>query len=103
MTGGSLEYDYDLDPTSRPSWVPLSACLYHLGELCSLSESIIPSFGLKMSHFGISGHSQFLFKNKALVPITVGDNPKYVPSAKVAAELPDLVYPFLHKGIFDLV
>ena len=103
MSGGGLEYDFDPDPTSRPSWVPLSACIYHLGELCRLSESVIPGFGLKLSHFGVSGHSQFLFKNKALLPVTVGDNPKYVPKADIARELPDLVYPYLEKGIFDLV
>ena len=103
MANGTLEYDYDPDPVSRPSWILISACLYHLGELCTLSKSLIPGFSLKLSHFGISGHSQFLFKNKALVPITVDDNPKYVPSARVADELPEVVYTHLEKDIFDLV
>ena len=101
MTGGALEYDYGPNPVSSPSWLPLSVCFYHFGEFCMVTKSIIPGFSLKLSHFGMSSHSQFLFKKYALSRVS-SDGTEYIPVAQVASELTQSVYKALDQDIFDL-
>ena len=98
-----MEYDFDPDPTTRPSWMPLSVTFYRFGELCMLSKSIIPGFSLKLSHFGLSPHSQFLFKKQALVQIAgLNGLGRYEPGARLSGRLGDVVYGYLESDIFDL-
>ena len=101
MSGGALEYDYDLDPMSRPTWTALSVCFYRFGELCMITKSIIPGFSLKLSHFGMSGHSQYLFKKFALSRVST-DGTEFIPTTQLSAALKDATFDRLDQDIFDL-
>ena len=103
MAGGALEYDYDPNPTLCPSWSPLSVCFYRLGELAMLTKSVIPGFSLKLSHFGVSSHSQYIFKTTALTQLT-GENgaTAYAPSNVLSGSLTEVAFSRLDGDIFDL-
>ena len=101
MSGGALEYDFDLEPMSRPTWTALSVCFYRFGELCMVTKSIIPGFSLKLSHFGMTGHSQYLFKKYALSRVSP-DGTEYIPITRLSAALRDATYNRLDQDIFDL-
>ena len=101
MRGGALEYDYDPNPVDQPSWDFLSSCFYRFGELCMVTKSVIPGFSLKLSHFGMSGHSQFLFKKFALSRVSP-DSIEYIPVARLTNNLKELTFEHLDRDIFDL-
>ena len=103
MASRAIEYEFDPNPESRSSWLPISVVFYRFAELCMVTKSLTPGFSLKLSHFHLSPHSQHLFKTHALTRVSVtGDKAVYQPVNRVRAKLQELVFDQVDGDIFDL-
>ena len=99
MRGGQLGYDYSANPTGHRSFVYLTCLIYRLSEFCQLVSGVIPGFCVRLSHLGVLGYSQHIFRTHALEQVSAG---QYKLKSGLFKMIRAPVLSVLTQDIFDL-